>query len=251
MLNLTPQISTLNYPMRTLLYGPPKVGKTTAISLLPGHYVMELERGGGSYCNLAFNEYLNPEQFAAGLLDLQTLKREHPESFPKFLVVDTADKLEDLAAIRAMNYYNKRFPKSKLETSADLMDLEYAAGYNHLRNAFTYYMDCLDELGIPIIYLAHVRTKAIDKSVQSVDVKDISLSLGVSKNLCSACNLIGFLLRNKRGELIMSCRPEQQVNCGSHINRLSGRDIPLVTSEGGKLVGHWQEIFPQLAPVVA
>lgn len=242
-MNLTPQTPIIDYPMRSLWYGPPKVGKTVATSLLPGHYIMELERSGAAYCTAAHDVYPTRQAFDAGLAELEKLPI--PDR-PKFLGIDTADRLEDIAVSLAVEQYNKRFPKAKLQSQADLFGLDYGLGYGYLREAFRLYLDAIQSLGIPTLFLAHVRPKFMDKEARETSTEDLALTGRVRDILCAEVDLIGFLTRNKKGELLVATRTSDTINCGCRLSRLSGREIVLVETKDGKLVANWKEIFPQV-----
>lgn len=243
-ITLTPQAPQVDYPTLSVLYSAPKVGKTTAAAMLPGAYTMELELNGAKHLTIAHDVYRTKEEFIAGL---QALEKLSPADRPAFLVIDPIDRLEDMAALAACEAYSKKFPTQKLANAAELFALPHGLGYGFLREAFRAYLDAVVSLGFPTILLGHVRPKAFDKDVREAATDDLALTGRVRDIVCAEADLIGFLLRDKKQNLLCTTATNDKVNCGCRLARLANRDILLIENQPGKLVAHWKEIFPQLA----
>lgn len=247
-MNLAPKPpSAVAEPDSLLLYGAPKIGKSRLLSALPC-YVFQLDPGGQRQHGGAYDEYTTWESFDLGVAHAEQLK----DQLPRFLAVDPLDRLEDLAAEKALATYRKQFPKeTHVRTVADLTGLPHGAGYGRLREAFMDWIRQLARLQRILILTAHVRPKALDKGLTETNTKDLALTGKICQMVCGAVDTIGFVYRNGKGELVMATRTcsdgKQDINCGSRIARLADREIVLSHREkDGTITTFWNEIFPSL-----
>lgn len=262
-MNLTPRPPQSTEPDSILTYGSPKVGKSKAISLLAqlaGVYVFSFDASGyTAHGGVAWDFYDGPDSFEAGIKEAKAVFTADPSKRPTFIVADPVDRLEDYSALRAVESYRKRFPKGTkdnpqgVETVGDLLALPFGLGYAYLRDEFIKHLRMLGELGSKVIFIAHVRPKAMDKSLQETNTKDLALTGRCCNIICGVVDTIGFLYRDRKSVLYMTTRTvsggSEDVNCGSRFSYLSNKVIKLVEPDtNGSLVSHWDEIFPSLKP---
>lgn len=154
-------------PPRILLYGPPKTGKTTFASQIPGAIILDVE-GGSGYQNVARitkDELSNWGQFLDALGALAT--QEH--SFTT-VVIDTVDWLEQLI-----------FAQVAAEAKVDAIeDIGYGKGYGSAYNLWRQALQALDYLreqrGMAILLIAHSQIrKYSDPLRESYDIFGIKL----------------------------------------------------------------------------
>lgn len=259
-MNLTPKPVQSTEPDSILLYGSPKVGKSKAISLLAqcaSTYVFSFDASGyTAHGGVAWDYYNGPDSFEDGIKEAKALFAADPTKRPSFVVADPVDRLEDYSALRAVEAYRKRFPKGTkdsppIETVGDLIALPFGLGYAYLRDEFIKHLRMLGELGSKVIFVAHVRPKAMDKALQETNTKDLALTGRCCNIICGAVDTIGFLYRDRKSILHMTTRTvsggSEDVNCGSRHAYLSNKVIKLVEPDAnGSLVGHWDEVFPSL-----
>lgn len=234
-------------PDSILLYGAPKCGKSRVLADLPC-YVFQFDPGGSRHHGGMWDEYLTYEALDKALDEADKVR----STLPRFIAVDPLDRLEDLAALKALAAYQKRFPKEiGVRTVADLLGLPFGLGYGFLREEFNSYLRRFALLGRTVVFMAHVRPKAMDKELGETSAADLALTGKCCRIICGAVDVIGFLRRTAKGELVMSTRTssdgKQDVNCGSRIKRLANKDILLSQSDRtGNITTHWDEIFPSL-----
>ena len=82
-------------PVIQILYGSPKSGKTTIISQLKNHLILELEPGGANYISGRIQQINKPSEFNE-VLDL-IMKSE--TLVADYLIIDTITKLDEWSEI--------------------------------------------------------------------------------------------------------------------------------------------------------
>lgn len=237
-------------PNHLLLYGPPKIGKNSAVALLPGHFVMNLDNGCRYLETFASPHLTTPEEVEEFLDAFHDLSEK-----PKFLVVDTVDKLQEVAFARAIAAYNVKFKKA-LTNKDDLLALDHGAGYGWLRSSFDYYLNELFLLDVPIIWLAHVRYRHLNDSTAEKAEKrmlgnkprELSLMGLICDKICADMCLIGFMFRDGDA-LKIDTTPSESTGIGTRLKHLDSRQFTLsVKNKAGEIEhgGGWQEIFGSL-----
>lgn len=119
---------TLN-PKKLLIYGKPKVGKTTLLSGLPNNLIIDLEHGSVGLNNMRVS--------ADSLEDLLTIGKaikakntEEGKNIYRFITIDTLTKFEDYAwQLATQNYKNSLVGRNFTGDSNALKQLPKGAGY--------------------------------------------------------------------------------------------------------------------------
>lgn len=150
-INLAERKPTKNImPPRIVLYGPPKIGKTTLVSQIPHNIMLDFEGGSGAVdmARVEKNELSTYDEFLGVLQGLG--EQEHNFSA---VTLDTADWLEALIFTEAARQHNK----------TSIADVPYGAGYVTAQNLWRQTLEILDYLrehkGIMPILLAHEQQK--------------------------------------------------------------------------------------------
>lgn len=94
-----------NDPKNLILFGLPKVGKTTILSKLPNTLIIDLENG----TDYISDAYVTKAELFIDLYKIAKALREEDHKF-KFVVLDTITALEDIALELAAKRY-KESPK--------------------------------------------------------------------------------------------------------------------------------------------
>jgi len=79
-----------NNPGIQIIYSVPKAGKTTLVSTLEDHLILELEQGGADYVGGRVQEITKPSEFNECL----TLIKASEKQVCTYLVVNTVTKLD-------------------------------------------------------------------------------------------------------------------------------------------------------------
>jgi len=154
-----------------IVYGPPKIGKTTLAAQFPGVLFLATEDGQGSHgCyRVAVDSW---EKFLAACKELATTKHDF-----KTLVVDTVDNLWELCSAYIC-------AKRGIEHESEL---EYGKGFQLVQTEFFRAVTKLSLLPFGLVLISHsveveieTRTKKYTKSVPSFKRKQQSRLLGMA-----------------------------------------------------------------------
>ena len=147
-------------PKNMVIYGPPKIGKTTALSQLNNCLIIDLEQGSDMIEALKVKAHNISELAEIGK---QIMQEKKPY---KYVAIDTVTKLEEWCEIEGKKLYQntpmgKNFDKDSKGTS--ILSLPNGAGYLYLRIAFKRWIDRLNLLADHIILVGHLKDKMLDK----------------------------------------------------------------------------------------
>jgi hypothetical protein len=229
-------------PRSILLYGPEKVGKTVFASSLEGALLIDLEDGSDyvEAMKLKVNN-LNELQQVGG----QILKENCPY---KYVIVDSLTELESWLEWEAtedyMNsvigrWFNRTVdkdtwrPTRPKETPPTLpreewksvLSLGDGAGYLWLRIAFKRWHAKIKKLAPHIIYIGHMRDKIENKEGIEVTSKELDLTGKVRRIACQSVDAIGYMFRDKSGNLKISFVNNEELASGSRNEHLKGKII--------------------------
>jgi hypothetical protein len=254
-----PSTITRKEPSLFLLYGPPKVGKTTLISTLPNNLILDLERGS------EFNECLSmqvigwrPPATETAEIKAKRFEEEryyfteagaaiHAAGKPyDFVTVDTVTMLEEYVLPEALADYKKTAMGSNYDGN-DVRLLPKGAGYGYLRNSFQDALNRIRTLANNIILIGHLKDSVIEKAGKEVNAKDLDLTGKLKLICCAASDCIGYLHRGSGDELLINFKSSDQVLCGSRISSLRGQEIKIAdyNKETNNLENiRWDLIYP-------
>ena len=188
------------------------------------------------------------------IIDLKKAKAE-TGVFPfKYVTIDTLTKMENYCENYATSLYmfttlqGKTFnrdrndnikPESQWESVISLG----IGGYVHLRLAFQFWLNALDEIADHVILIGHTKDKNVNIDSKNVTVDDIDLTGKIRGITASACCAIGTLYR-KKNQTILSFG-HKDLEAGSRSPHLSGKDFVILESDkdGTNLRGDWSKIY--------
>lgn len=212
-------------PRILVLYGSPKVGKTTILSQLESNLIVDDERGTD------FIEALRVQvNSVAELKELCTELKKQPMKYQR-ISIDTVTTLEDWAEQLATTMY-KRSAVGKNFMGESVLTLPKGSGYLWLRIAFKELIDLFSGVTGTLILVAHLREKDLEKDGKEVSTKDIELTGKIRTIVCALADAVGFLYRDK-DKLMISFRTSETVLCGSRCEHLKGQTFEM----------SWDKIF--------
>ena len=217
-------------PKNMIIYGPPKIGKTTVLSQLNDCLIIDLEDGSDMVDALKVK--------AHSLKDLQTIGAEiMKQGRPyKYIAIDTISKLEEWCESYAKQIYMRTPMGKNFDTKnpgASVLSLPNGAGYLYLRMAYKEWIDKLNKLADHIILVGHLKDKMLEKKGKEVAVKDLDLTGKIKQITCANSDAVGYIYREGEGTTMISFDSMDDVTAGSRCEHLKGRAMPL----------EWSEIF--------
>lgn len=220
-------------PSRLILYGPPKVGKTTFLSQLEGNLIIDLEEGTNSIEALKYN--------VNSLAELKLLGRAIIDAGRpyNYISLDTGTKLEEWCEWDATDLYmasvvGKNFNRDKngnpipRELWESVLTLPNGGGYLWLRQSYFRWLDNLAKLAPHFIIVCHLKDKVIEKAGKEVSAKDLDLTGKIKAITCANADAIGYIYRqevNDKSMLRINFASSDSVICGARPLHLQGKDI--------------------------
>lgn len=239
----TPLPPSRVWPKLLYLYGQKKVGKTEALSKLPGCLILETDPEGADFLTclrVQLNSMADYEEAVAALV-----QQKKPY---KFVAVDTAVMLEEWCEYRATEMY-KNSTIGKNFKGDSVLALPEGAGYLWLRLAFQTALRKLMVCADNIILTGHLKDKYLksmdtkEKGKDSIDVysRDIDHTGKIRSMVSAGADALGYLYRTlnpatKTEKLWVSFQTSEAVTCGTRCPHLAGKNFEF----------DWELIYPGL-----
>lgn len=247
-------------PRILLIYGVPKSGKTTIVSHLKDHLLLELEPGGADYIEGRVQEINKPSE----LNEIINLIKNSPAKVCDYLVIDTCTRMDEWSEIVGTYNYMSQAQGKKFnrvgedEKGAKILhtDPKFESvhsigngyGYRHSRDVMTDWYDKLQDLIVSekityVILLAHVKDKYVEsKNGDSVETTDINLTGKVKSIYASRVDAIGHFYREE-GKGYLSFNNEYKVVCGGRCPHLDGSILISEKQPDKSIKTYWDNIY--------
>ena len=221
--------ATRKSPKNMIVYGQPKIGKTSALALLDNCLIIDLEDGSDMVDALKVKVSSLKELAALGK---EIVKAGKPY---KYIAIDTVSKLEEWCEADAKVIYmqtpmGKTFEQKN--PGASVLSLANGGGYLYLRIAYKKWIDRLNTLADHIILVGHLKDKMLEKKGKEVAVKDLDLTGKIKQITCAQADAVGYIFREDDTTMI-SFDSLDDITAGSRCDHLKGKTMPL----------EWSEIF--------
>jgi len=216
-------------PKNMVIYGSPKIGKTTALAKLENCLILDLEEGTDMIDALKV-KVKDIGQLAEVGQAIINGKRPY-----KYVAVDTVTQLEVWCEQEAKKIY-RQTPMGKnfdpKNTGLSVLSLPQGAGYLYLRIAYKKWLDNLNKLADHVILVGHLKDRMIEKKGKEVAVKDLDLTGKIRNITCANADAIGYIYRVDDKTMI-SFDSKGDISAGSRCDHLKGQDMELL----------WENIF--------
>ncbi len=221
--------ATRKSPKNMVIYGPPKIGKTSALSQLDDCLIIDLEDGSDMVDALKVQVNDLSELTEVGKA---IMKDGRPY---KYIAIDTITKLEEWCEEDAKRIYmatpmGKNFEQKN--PGASVLSLPNGAGYLYLRIAYKKWIDRLNKLADHVILVGHLKDKMLEKKGKEVATKDLDLTGKIKSITCANADAIGYIYREDDVTMV-SFNSLDDVTAGSRCDHLKGQTMPL----------EWSNIF--------
>jgi len=216
-------------PKNMIIYGAPKIGKTTILSQLEDCLIIDLEDGSDMIDALKI-KVSNLKELAD--VGREIFKQEKPY---KYIAIDTISKLEEWCEEEGKKIYMKTPMGKNFETKnpgMSILSLPNGAGYLYLRMAYKKWIDNLNKLADHIILVGHLKDKMLEKKGKEVAVKDLDLTGKIKQITCANADAVGYIYREGE-ETMVSFNSMDDIVAGSRCEHLKGKTMPM----------NWSDIF--------
>lgn len=193
-------------PKILLIYGAPKVGKTTMLSKLDNCLVLDTE--SGSHMLEGYFHGVNSKEEMISFYKDAASGHEY-----EYFALDTIDRL--------VEWTTKDVCKECRVD--DIADLPYGKGYGMVRERVMNNIKKLQSLCPKTIVVGHRKTAAAVDNSTAVDPESLDLSGKLKNQLMAQADAIGYMYRDEEDSLMISFQPGTALEAGSRCNHLKGQ----------------------------
>ena len=201
-----------NNPKTMLLYGAPKVGKTTALSKLDDCLIIDTEGGANM-----IEGYVESVKNRAELIALLKEAQEGHEY--KYVAIDTID--------RVATWADKAVCEE--EGVSAVQDLPFGKGFGLVREKVLNTIHFLKEIFPHVIIIGHRKwARAIVDGKAMVEPESLDLTGKLKNMLMADCDAIGYVYRDDENKkLMVSFQANEALEAGSRSPHLRGKEMEL------------------------
>lgn len=234
--NITPENHD---PKNLILFGSPKIGKTTIVSQLQNCLILDFENGS-DYVSALKLKVTNLQELKDICLAIK--KAGNPYTF---IAMDTITALEDFAKPLALALF-KASPAGSKSDIDDVLKAGMGLGYGYLREAIEKIISMVQSVCKHIILVGHVKDTSIGNDDDGATIKDLDL-VGKTKRILSAkSDAIGYVYRDKDSNLCINFGSNGEVACGARPEHLANQRIIVAEKTETGFISHWDRIYPSL-----
>ncbi len=196
-------------PRVLLIYGAPKVGKTTMLSQLNDCLVVDTEKG--SHMLEGYFSEVNSKE------ELLEFYKDASESHDyKYFALDTIDKIVEWTTKDVIRECGVE----------DIADLPYGKGFGMVRERVLNNIKKLQSLCPRTIIVGHRKTAAAVDNSNSIEPESLDLSGKLKNMLMAQCDAIGYMFRDDEDNLMISFKSDKALEAGSRCAHLKGKIFP-------------------------
>ena len=197
-------------PSVLLLYGAPKVGKTTMLSKLDDCLIIDTEKGSRMIEGY-ISEVSNRDELIDTLIEL----KESKDVKYKYIALDTIDKVAEWAEKRVCEEEGVRA----------IADLAFGKGYGMVREKVTQTIEAFKEVTEHLITIGHRKVAyAVTDGSTIVIPESIDLTGKLKNVIMSGADAIGYVYRDE-DELMVSFKANDAIEAGSRCPHLKGKEV--------------------------
>lgn len=251
-------------PRLMVLFGKPKSGKSTLMASLDNNLIIDLEDG-----YRALNVMCVQARSAQNIFQIKHLieeknKENDGKPFYRFITIDNATRLEEMAVTYAAVLYrrtpmganwgmkkdkmgiNITDPKTKKpipDPKADVRQLPNGAGWLYMRSAIKEMVAMFRPLCDTLILVCHVKDKQIKKNDEETTEMSVDMAGKTGDIICGEADAIGYVSRQGNKTTISFKGGDNNIR-GSRPLHLREKEFVVATSdENGDVHVDMSKIF--------
>ena len=199
-------------PKSLLLYGAPKVGKTTALSQLKDCLIIDTE-GGANMVEGYVESVSNREEL------IKLLKEAQSGHEYKYVAIDTIDRVATWAEKAVCEE----------EGVSAVQDLAFGKGFGLVREKVLNTVHFLKEIFPHVIIIGHRKwARAVLDSKAIVEPESLDLTGKLKNMLMADCDAIGHVYRDEeKDKLMVTFKSNEALEAGSRSPHLRGKEVEL------------------------
>lgn len=228
-------------PKNLILFGLPKVGKTTILSTLENNLILDFENGS-TYVDALKVKVSSLKELKEVIKAIKDAGKPYT-----YITIDTITALEEMTKGMALKMWQNSPQFTTKYEIKDVTQIPNGAGYSFWRQALEAVIDLIASAAPNLIICGHVKDTALSEGLDG-SVKDLDL-VGKTKRVLSAkSDAIGFVHRDEESNLCINFGMNGEVLCGARPAHLANKDIIVAEyQEDGTFVSHWERIYPSLS----
>lgn len=228
-------------PKNLILFGLPKVGKTTILSTLENNLILDFENGS-TYVDALKVKVSSLKELKEVIKAIKDAGKPYT-----YITIDTITALEEMTKDTALKMWQNSPQFTTKYEIKDVTQIPNGAGYSFWRQALETVIDLIASTAPNLIICGHVKDTALSEGLDG-SVKDLDL-VGKTKRVLSAkSDAIGFVHRDEESNLCINFGMNGEVLCGARPAHLANKDIIVAEyQEDGTFVSHWERIYPSLS----
>lgn len=224
-------------PRFMVIFSKPKIGKTTALSMLDNNLIIEMEEHGADFVSGLVIDVRSAKDLIEVAKSIEAAGKPY-----KYITLDSATAMEDVIVMPIAISMYKNTPMGRDYKGDDLRKLPNGAGYLYLRDAFTYIINLFVPLCETLILVAHCNEKQIEKEGKEMYEMEMDLSGKLKRIIAARADAVGFLYR-KNNQTIINFNGGGDAIIEARSEHLSNKEFVLVEKIDNKFTSHWDKIF--------
>lgn len=190
--------------MNVLIYGPPKVGKTTLAAQIPNAFWLTTERGHNfvEIREQQINKWEDVLEIGKALIT-----QTHGI---KTLVIDIADYFFKHCERYVMEKHKVEHPS----------DLAYGKGFSLVKDEFTRVVTRLNSVGCGMVFISHAKEKTQKTKTGEWTVMGTSMPGTAESLIAGMCDIILYCYLNENNKALMRTKPTKYILAGDRSKRL-------------------------------
>lgn len=227
-------------PRNLVIFGVPKVGKTTVLSTLDNCLILDFENGSVYVDALKIQVESFPQL-------MEILKEIKTQGCPyDFIAIDTISAFVDFIKPKALQMY-KDTPQGKNFEGTDVLQAGHGAGYAILWTAIEKVLDLIQSVTKQVIIVGHLKNSASDDGDAGDMVKTLDLPGNAKRALARNSDAIALLYRDEDSNLCFNFEAFG-AECGARPQHLANKKIIVAEydQETETFTSHWERIYQTL-----